>query len=83
MKFQNTNAVAELNFSVLGKSYKVEPGGEVDIDPAHVPYVLRRGIQLAPATFKPKAKVVEAPKPEHKQKPKTDHKPIEPAKPTA
>ena len=95
MKFQNTNAVAELNFSVRGTAYKVAPDGEVDIDPAHVPFVISRGLQLAPVAFKPKSKV-EAPKPAAPAaKPKTDpkavaaalvaavSKPIEPAKPTA
>ncbi len=67
MKFQNTNESAELNFSILGETYKVEPGGEVDIIPAHVPWVLRRGLQLKPVMFKPK--------------PKPEAKPAKPAEP--
>lgn len=90
MKFQNTNAVCELNFSVLGKTYKVEAGGEVDVDPAHVPYVIRRGLQLEPAVFKPKPKT-DAPKPASGPKapvapkpsaPAAATKPVEPAKPS-
>ncbi len=78
MKFQNTNANAELNFSVLGKTYKVDPGAEIEIEPAHVPYVLRRGLQLEPAMFKPKPKAAPA-KSEWKPAPKPvlDVKPIE------
>ncbi len=58
MKFTNTNKSSELNFTIMGKDYKVEADGEVDIAPMHVPYVLRRGLQLQMGS-KPVKKVVE------------------------
>lgn len=81
MKFQNTNASSELNFSVLGKAYKVEAGGEVDVDPAHVPYVIRRGLQLEPAVFK-KAEPKPVAKPAKAAPVATSAKPAEPVKPS-
>ncbi len=73
MKFVNTNESAELNFTVMGKDYKVAADGEVDVDPKHVPYVLRRGLQLKMGS-KPAKPKVEAPKP----KPKAEPKAVEP-----
>ncbi len=78
MKFQNTNAAHDLNFSICGKTYHVPADGEVDVDPAHVPYVTARGLQLEPAKAKPKAaepKKPEPKKPEPKVEPKADPKP--------
>ena len=68
MKFHNTNPAYPLDFTVLGKAYVVEPDGEVEIEPAHVPWVLRRGLQLEPAKPKPAkpAPVVKAKAPEPK-----------------
>ncbi len=80
MKFQNTNAQAELNFSILGKTYKVEAGAEVEIEPAHVPWVLRRGLQLEASVLKPKPKAAPA-KPEVKPAKPADPKPAPEAKP--
>ncbi len=74
MKFVNTNTKAELNFTILGKSYKVVGGEEVEIDPAHVPYVIKRGLQLEVATAKPKLKP--GPKPKAAVTPKFDTKAI-------
>jgi hypothetical protein len=53
VKLVSTNAVQELNFVIRGKAYQVDPGGEVDVDPAHVPFVFARGIQLEMAKPKP------------------------------
>lgn len=53
MRFVNTNESAELNFSIAKKAYKVDPGGEVEIDAAHVRFVELNGYQLRPAPAKP------------------------------
>ncbi len=88
MRFRNT-AQGELDFSICGTTYKVSVGGEVDIAPAHVPYVTSRGIMLAAATKKPapkpEAPKAEAPKPkpEAPKAPKPAPDKQEPVKPTA
>lgn len=73
MRFQSTNASQDLNFTIMDKTYHVPAGGEVDIDPAHVPYVVSRGVMLEPAKAKPKPKKAE-PQPEPKVESKSETK---------
>lgn len=74
MKFHNTRVNQELSFTIMDKTYKVDADGEVEIDPAHVPYVISRGVALEPVTRKSAALKAEAPKPVAKDKPVVDTK---------
>lgn len=79
MRFHNTRVNQELNFTIMDKTYKVEPDGEVEVDPAHVPYVISRGIALE-ASYRKTAKVETPRGPEPKPEPVKIAASKEPAK---
>ncbi len=82
MKYTNTEATA-LEFTIMGKTYKVAPHGEVDVDPAHVPLMLRRGVKLElskpkPVVVKPVEKKLDVKKFVAAMSEKMDTKPLAP-----